>query len=298
VAENVDVWRVPLDARGGIASGPPERLTEDAALDSVLNVDAAGRTLVFRSSRTGRDEVWAKDLQTGGERQLTQSGSSVARIAPDGLTVAVARDVGERHRIELSQLSSGRSSILCEDCLLNGGWSSDGSRLLISRHRGANETAVTLDVESRREVEIAEHPEWSIHQAQFSPDDRWVVFHTTNAPNLRQVYAVPAFLGARVPVDAWVPIAADFGIFPRWSSDGARIYYFSFRDGYMCAWLQQVDPRSKRPIGAPRPVQHFHQPRLRAAVRAPAISDVVDDALYITLTDTTGNIWMLDATRR
>jgi Tol biopolymer transport system component len=199
VAENVDVWRVPLDAQSGIASGAPERVTEDAALDSVLNVGGAGRTLVFRSSRTGRDEVWAKDLQTSGERQLTQSGSSVARIAPDGRRVAVGRDVGERHAIDLYDLSSGRFSTLCEDCLLDGGWSSDGSRLLIGRRHGPIVMALTIDVESRREVEIAQHPEWSIRQSQFSPDDRWVVINTANAPNLRQCTLCPRFSAPRSP---------------------------------------------------------------------------------------------------
>lgn len=38
--------------------------------------------------------------------------------------------------------------------------------------------------------------------------------------------------------------------------------------------------------------------RLRAAFRASASSDVVNGALYVTLTETTGNIWMLDVTKR
>src|SRR3954465_10180284 len=86
VTENVDVWRVPLDASTGVARGEPERVTEDAAPDRLLNVSANRRTLAFRSTRTGRDEVWLKDLQTGAERQLTHSGAGGARISPDGLT--------------------------------------------------------------------------------------------------------------------------------------------------------------------------------------------------------------------
>jgi len=155
-----------------------------------------------------------------------------------------------------------------------------------------------LEVKWKREVEIARHSSWSMLAAQFSPDDRWVAFTTTNAPNLRQVYAVPTFLDRPAPIGTWVPVARDFGIYPSWSPDGAGIYYFSFRDGHMCAWLQDVDPQSKHPIGPPRAVQHFHQPRLRAANRSPASSVVVGGALYVTLTETTANIWMLDATKR
>ena len=295
--ENVDIWRVPLDPRTGAASGAAERITDDAALESVLNVSANGRTLIFRSRRAGQDEVWLKDLQTGAARQLTHSGGDwVARVAPDGRTVAVQRK-GERH-IDLFDVSDGRRVALCDDCMLNGYWSSDGSRLLVGRQRGSTATSVILDVKTRREVEIANHPSWSLMEAHFSPDDRWVAFHTTNAPNLRQVYVVPASSPTPIPSAAWVPVVQDFGIFPNWSSDGTGIYHFSLRDGYMCAWLQAVDPRSKRPIGPPRPVQHFHQPRLRAASRATAASYVAGGALYVTLTETTGNIWMLDTTKK
>jgi Tol biopolymer transport system component/DNA-binding winged helix-turn-helix (wHTH) protein len=296
LTENVDVWRVPLDPRSGTGNGAPERVTDDAARESIDNVSANGRTLAFRSSQTGRDEVWLKDLQTGGERQVTYAGGDLGRVTPDGLRVAVERDA--EARVELHDPSGGQPATLCDDCSINGGWSSDGSRLLIGRRRSNMETIVMLDVKSKREAEIARHPSWSMLAGRFSPDDRWVAFTTTNAPNLRQVYAVPTFLDRPAPIGAWVPVAPDFGIYPSWSPDGAGIYYFSFRDGYMCAWLQQVDPRSKRPIGSARAVQHFHEPRLRAATRAPASNEVINGALYVTLTETMANIWMLDATKR
>ena len=40
---------------------------------------------------------------------------------------------------------------------------------------------------------------------------------------------------------------------------------------------------------------HLHDPRLRAAVRAMPTNDVQGGYLYMTLTEATGNIWMLDA---
>jgi len=297
LTENVDVWRIPLDPMTGTASGEPQRVTDDAARDMVMNVSADGRMLTFVSSRTARNEVWLKDHQTGAERQLTYSGSDAARISPDGSRVAVQQQAGARQGVGLYDASGGQPSRLCDDCRLHGGgWSSDSSRLLISR--GALERPVILDVNSRREIELTAHPQWNIFQPRFSPDDRWVVFHTTNAPDLRQVYAVPVLLDTPVPVTEWVAIAPDFGIYPNWSADGTGVYHFSLRDGQMCAWLQQVDPRSKRPIGAPRPVYHFHRPRLRAAARATPSNDVIRGALFVTLTETVGNIWLLDPARR
>lgn len=299
LTENIDVWRVRLDPRTGTASGAPERVTDDAARDAAMNVSGDGRMLAFVSSRTGRNEVWLKNLESGTDRQLTYFGSVSARVAPDGLRVAVQRLApAGRSRVELYETSGGQSSALCDDCLVNGGgWSSDGSRLLIQRSHGGLAEVVVRELTSGREVELARHRNWNVFQPRFSPDDRWVVFHTMNTPDRRQVYVVRASFDGPVPVEEWVPVAPDFGIYPNWSPDGTGIYYFSLRDGYMCAWLQAVDPRSKRPVGEPRAVQHFHQPRLRAATRATPTNDVSGGALYVTLTEITGNIWMLDATK-
>ena len=49
----------------GVAAGALERVTDSAASDRLRSVSADGRTLVFMSSRTSRDEVWVKDIEIG-----------------------------------------------------------------------------------------------------------------------------------------------------------------------------------------------------------------------------------------
>ena len=288
LVENVDIWRVPLDPTSGLASGPLERVTNNPASDVVHNVSRDGRTLVFNSSRTQQEEVWLKDLGTGRERQLTLSGAISGDVSPDGSTVLVWR----RQSIELVRISDGRTSTLCTDCPRAFGWSSDGSRVLLARNKPSR--LLVHDLRSGRESEIARHSSWFLRQARFSPDDRWVTFYTTNTPNLRQIFVVPSTAGASIPQDAWVPIVTTFGSQPAWAPDGRSIYYVSEDDGSMCAWMQRVDAATKRPLRAPVAVQHFHQPRLQAGTAATATTWVHDRFLYVTLTETTGNIWMLD----
>jgi serine/threonine protein kinase len=295
IVENVDVWRVHLDATTGVADGGLERVTDDAAADHLQNVSAGGRVVAFTSSRTKPEEVWLKDMQTGRERQITHaearpSGVREAQLSPDGSRVAV--DVG-RHDVALYRSSGGQPSTLCVDCRI-GGWSSDGLRMVI--RRGMRE--MVLEAGSSREVALTQGSSWNLNKPRFSRDGRWVVFHTANAPELRQIYAVPAFLGVAVPPDKWVPVVTDFGIQPSWSPDDAGVYYFSMRDGFFCVWLQPVDIVTKRPIGAPRAVLHLHEPRLRAAVRAMPTNDVQGSYLYMTLTQASGNIWMLDTRKQ
>jgi Tol biopolymer transport system component len=287
VSESVDVWRVRLDPTSGIADGPLERVTEDARAEQLHNVSDDGRLLAYVIPHGGRDALWLRDLATGQERHIADGDLLDGRISPDGATVAIHD--GVRNSVTLMPAQGGAAVSVCDECAL-GAWSPDGSRLVIRRGRPAR--LFVRDVPSGAETPLASHPEWNLLQPRFSPDGRWVVFHTTNAVTLRQIYAVPV-TGRAVPFEQWVPIVTDFGIQPSWSEDGRGVYYFSLRDGAFCVWLQRLEPTTMRPIGPPRSVRHLHKPRLRAVVAAMATNDVHAGYLYATLTETTGNIWML-----
>ena len=53
---------------------------------------------------------------------------------------------------------------------------------------------------------------------------------------------------------------------PQLFPDGNTMYFTSNRDGFMCMWAMRLDPKTKRPLGAPFPIQHFHA----ASVYTPA----------------------------
>ena len=224
------------------------------------------------------------------ERQVTYAGQvEDGRISHDGRVIAVKTSAGVDRvdRVDLVPATGGPASRFCDACGM-ADWSADDANLLIARNSGRR-----LSVRERvsgREMVLVEHPTWSLYQARFSPDGRWVAFHTTNSSSLRQVYAVPTFAERPVPFAKWIPVVADSGFYPDWSPDGAAIYHFSIRDGAICAWLQPLDPNTKRPSGQPRAVQHFHQPRLRGGPDGHLSAGF----LYLTLTETLGNIWMLE----
>ena len=50
-------------------------------------------------------------------------------------------------------------------------------------------------------------------------------------------------------------------------------------------------------VGEPRAVRHFHEPRLRAGLGAPPTSDVQGHYLYVTLAETSANVWLIDPRR-
>jgi hypothetical protein len=182
--------------------------------------------------------------------------------------------------------------MLCDQCDGPGGWSLDGKRLLFGK--GVPYRVILYDFSTTRQTELVTHSNWKLERPRFSPNGRWVTFHTANSPNMRQIYSAPVSADGPLAQKSWIPIVTDHGCHPSWSHNGALLYHFSFRDGAFCPWVQRVDPARDRPIGAPRAVLHLHRPRLRAATGAAAYNDVQAGYLYMTLTEATGNIWMID----
>ncbi|HTM30276.1 MAG TPA: winged helix-turn-helix domain-containing protein [Vicinamibacterales bacterium] len=286
LVQNVDVWRVALDPLTGTASGPLERLTHAPSRDRLMNVSSDGLAVAYVSSRHEGEVGVVRDLATGAEREIAMTGQF--RIDPTASVAAVTRPGASG--IDLIRIRDGVTTPLCDACE-DVGWSDDGRRLVVGE--GEQSRLVVYDTTTGRGLLLTSHPTWRLTQPRFSPDGHWVAFHTTNSPSLRQVYVVSATAPTPVPVEQWVPVITDFGVQPRWSRDGRSIYYFSIRDGSMCAWLQPLSP-TMHPSGPSRPVQHFHDPRLAGVVRAFVTHDEQAGYLFATLTETTGNIWMID----
>src|SRR5262249_54592957 len=292
LVENVDIWRMRLNPETGLSDGHLERVIENPADDRLMNVSRDGKMLAFISSRTQQNEMWIKDLETGTERQVTHAGANVGRLSPDGSKVNLwGRSFGELG-VKILNLTDSSISAPCPDCERAFGWASDGSQVLLAKSGPSRLFA--YDLGSGGLTQLTDHPTWHLREGRFSPDGRWVAFYTANAPDKLQIHIIPSAPAYPLAPEEWLTIVGDTGSFPNWSADGSLLYYISERDGANCLWAQPLDPLTKRPVGPPRAVQHFHQPRLRAGTGAIATNDVQDGYAYITLTETTGNIWMLD----
>jgi hypothetical protein len=82
---------------------------------------------------------------------------------------------------------------------------------------------------------------------------------------------------------------------PRWSPDGNTLYFISDRDGFRCVWAQALQPDTKRPLGEPVAIYHFHSSRLSPINTALGLLelDVAKDKVVLNVGEVTGNIWAL-----
>jgi hypothetical protein len=127
-----------------------------------------------------------------------------------------------------------------------------------------------------------------------SCDDRWLALLIGKSDGKVAIYAVPL---REKPVDPqeWVFICEDDRYLgaPRWSPDGNLLYYLSEKDGRCCIWAQRLDPASKKPLGAPFDVVHFHSGRhwMNYPFGLGSLS-VARDKLVFLLGEHTANLYM------
>ena len=302
LTENADIWSLPLDANRGKITGPLQPLTRSAASDTYPSVSLDGEKLVFLSTRTGNSDVWLKNLVSGVETALTVTPfeEERAQISRDGSQTAYAAN-GAIYVVSIG--ADGRAGVpakVCEGCGAPADWAPDGKGLLVVIRRQPNPTVGWLDLASGQHKEILSEPRYFLVQPNFSADGRWISFNVRSKPGRNNIYVAPFRGSAAIEQREWTAITkGDTTDNPsRWSPDGNRLCFFSNRDGSDCIWMQQLDPATKKAVGAPQDVYHLHTAR-RTILPFPAFGfSVARDKAVFPLREVTGNIWMAKVERQ
>ena len=109
LSENSDIWSLPLDAESGKVTGALVQLTRDSAADFQPSLSWDGTKMVFVSARSGNQEIWLKDLNTGEEAALTASRVDKygPNFSPDAKTVSFATHQAGKWDIYLVPAAGG-----------------------------------------------------------------------------------------------------------------------------------------------------------------------------------------------
>jgi dipeptidyl aminopeptidase/acylaminoacyl peptidase len=132
---------------------------------------------------------------------------------------------------------------------------------------------------------------------RFSPDQQWITFLAVDAVDAptSTAYVMPATGGE------WTAVT-DGGSFddkPRWSPDGDSILFVSSRDGFLNLWGRRFDRARGLPIGDSFRVTAFEgQERILPTDISQLEFGVTRDHLFLPLSDTVGNLWVLEPADR
>jgi Tol biopolymer transport system component len=170
-----DGTRVAFAALGDLwvmtIGGKPERLTNDAAVETEPNWSPDGTQLVYSSDRSGSMDLYIRDLKTGQDRRLTTSPEAEmgAAFSPDGRYVAYTSNIAFKQGETYIVPAAGGPPRKVYDRIFGPGfpaWSPDSKTVLInalrpysSRYReGMNYlTAIPIEGGAPRMIVPVEH---------------------------------------------------------------------------------------------------------------------------------------------
>jgi Tol biopolymer transport system component len=293
--ENTDLWSLPIDGNTGRVTGTIERLTEDTGVDIWPSLSADGGKLTYISIRSGKADIWVKDLTSGKTLALTNSpeNESYPKISPDGSKVAYSIfGQGQTYVIPTGLAgSSGPPENLSQEYAPMG-WSPDGKALVVQENHFQSFGILRL---GSFEVEDRVSSTGST-SARISPDNRWVASARGVAPGKGQVVVRPfrSTTASTQPIP--VTDGDSFDTAPAWSPDGNLLYFLSDRDGFRCLWAQPLKRETKDPSGPVFSVYHFHGAGLTSMdMQAAQLQlDVGPRRIVFSLGQRTGNIWMAE----
>jgi len=173
---SADVWRMRADGTG------VERMTE-AEIDCFDPCWGGGGSFILYSSRrSGRDNIFALDLGTRRERQLTDSfwSSILPSITVDDSAIVFARSkLGwDVYRMD----GDGSNVVALTD---KGGncrpdWSPDGKRIAyVSDVADGKGDVWTMDADGGNKVRVTPGDDSFDYNPAWSPCGRWLVYETT-----------------------------------------------------------------------------------------------------------------------
>ncbi len=309
------LWAFPFDFKGGRISGEPYAVTEGSTGEVDFDVRADGSTLVYRTVRAGRDELWERSIGGRGHQRLLLSSLDgrlmKPRWSPDGAQLAFSRHGARDHGFAVAVLNRDGTG---ERVVTNSAdfdmqasdWSRDGRAILGACHfRGSDRAATCLvplsDGDRSKEAAtvrvIASDPDRNLYNQRFSPDQRWISFlaHDLWHASTSTVYVVPTIGGN------WTPITegAWFDDKPAWSPDGRALYFISNRTGIANVWGRRFDPSTGTPVGNPFQVTSFRSARFALTTRTVQMElGVTTTHLLLPMSESRSDIWMLDAVDR
>ena len=311
--ERTRVWSLPFNATGGRIKSAGQPVTSADKDAWKLDLSRDGRKLVFAASRAGKEELWEKSLDDGRET-LLRPADDFNRYSPrwsrDGLQLVYRRDRGTDpaqprggFSIVRTPAGGGDEQLVTSPSRFDEfayDWSADGEWVLgnSERHSPGRFLISMFPLRAAPHAEnqmrvVTSHPEYTLWQPRFSPDERWICFNAlkANEAGVSTIYVVPSSGGEWTRVTEgrhWEGKA-------RWSPDGKTIYFISNRTGFFNVWGIRFDPRTGKPAGEAFRVTEFENPgQMVLPLLGRLELALATDRLVLPIMEVSGSIWVLE----
>lgn len=314
-SQQVRTWLFPFNAANGKVMGPGQPVTSSAAGAWYPDISRDGSRLAFAIVRSGKWQLRELSLPNGQEASVVPEDSyhrDAAKWSPEPNRLAYARKnyvTGESQVMEWSDQDRSERPLttLGHTILKVFDWSREGDSLLLAQtnlHTNRSEIAVLPVLcggpSGPAARSLISDPAYDLYQAHYSPDNRWIVFeavpvNSSQTTETSAIFVIPAAGGP------WVRITdgTRWDDKPNWSPDGKIIYFVSGHNGFFNVWGLHFDQAAGRPQGVPFAVTSLDSPSEMVPQFIPTVAlSLSQNRLALTVTQVSGNIWVLDHVER
>lgn len=222
-----------------------------------LRWSADSRKLLYQREIEGNEDLWALDLATGQETNLTNSPEADygGPFSPDGRWMAFTRGQGSgRSEIWVMRPDGTEQRQLTHDPRGAGGaaWSPDGRQMAFVRAREGEAPQIwVMEADGSRPRQLTHDPLGGSFPV-WSPDGRRIGFMSVRAPRFQQVWVVNAD-GTQAQQVSDEDTTARSGVI--WSHDSQRLVYVSHAGGCMDLTVVDLQRGTRRRITEGREVE-------------------------------------------
>ena len=231
-----------VDRKGGMTAPLME------GRHSLPSLSPDGSQVAFRrQTENGGEDLWVRDLETGRDQRLTETGQ-VNRVpiwTPDGRAVTFASDRGHGVRLHERPVDLSSETTLIQSTpriTVPGAWTPDGRSLvyyMFSENGDTDIWSLTRGDDPVKLIATANNE----RAPRLSPDGHWLAYISDQTGDYRlYVEAFPA--GGQV-----FPISIGQGREPVWSRDGRELFY---RSGDKQVWAVDIETTPTFKAGTPR----------------------------------------------
>jgi Tol biopolymer transport system component/DNA-binding winged helix-turn-helix (wHTH) protein len=231
-----EVYTVP------VSGGKPRKFTTNSQCWGNLMWTPDGKSIVFRSIRTGEATLW-RIAADGGPMEPERTYKGIGSFSPDGRRLVYDEELNsEAASIWRADFASPGGPVLANQMLISSKYdemdaqpSPDGGRVVwMSRRTGVGE--IWTGKATGESLLPLTHLDTYSGTPRWSPDGRWIAFDSITG-NGTQIFAVDAEGRNPHPITE----GPFDNVVPSWSRDGKSIYFASNRTGSWQVWRHPLD---------------------------------------------------------
>jgi serine/threonine protein kinase len=284
---------------GIVEGGPPENVAPDLQqkLWPSVSLDGAKVAYIAYGGHQAADiVVRLRDLTTGQETNIPAQAAALSllpRVSPDGSVLAYRDRVSGSWQTFLVPAGSTSGREVCASCFLLDFFPGNSFALIFGKSGGLEK----MNLQTGETTPVLEDRQEDVEDASLSPDGRWmaVLVGETDGRAAIRIFAIDSPPVASDPEKGAITIAEDNRYLspPDWSANGRYLYYISEKNDRASVFAQELDPHTKRTIGAAREV--YFSPDSRIALNYPKglgrICVAVDKIVFM-VSKVEGNIYV------